>query len=144
MRRILWLALMATFPAGCSTDDSQPNLMYPKALAGPVVDDYAGTKVPDPYRWMESLDSKEVAAWVAASNAVTEPYLQALPLRQALVSRLTALWNYPRVGLPDVTDTGTLFYSRNSGLQRQAPIYRRPTGRFSPIRCRKAARTGRR
>jgi prolyl oligopeptidase len=128
MRRILWLALMATVPAGCSTDGSQPNLMYPKALAGPVVDDYAGTKVPDPYRWMESLDSPEVAAWVAASNAVTEPYLKSLPLRQTFASRLTALWNYSRVGLPDVVDTGALFYARNSGLQRQAPIYRRAPG----------------
>jgi prolyl oligopeptidase len=128
MRRILWLALMATFPAGCSSHESQPNLMYPKALAGPVVDDYAGTRVPDPYRWMESLDSPEVAAWVAASNAITEPYLKSLPLRQAFVSRLTALWNYPRVGLPDVVDTGALFYSRNSGLQRQAPIYQRAPG----------------
>ena len=62
--------------------------------------------MPDPYRWMEALDSKEVAAWVAASNAVTEPYLKSLPLRQPFATRLTALWNYPRVGLPDVVDTG--------------------------------------
>ena len=101
---------------------------YPKAATGPIVDDYGGTSVPDPYRWMESLDSEEVAEWVAAENAVTEPYLTSLPLRQPFVTRLTALWNYPRVGLPDVVDTGVLFYSRNSGLQRQSPIYRRAPG----------------
>ena len=126
MRRILALTLMTMLPAGCSPADAPaPRLTYPKAATGPVVDDYGGTKVPDPYRWMESLDSKEVAEWVAASNAVTDAYLQALPLRQSFVSRLTALWNYPRVGLPYVVDSGALFYSRNSGLQRQAPVYRR-------------------
>jgi prolyl oligopeptidase len=128
MRRILML-LMAIIPAGCGpADPPLPKMTYPKATTGPVVDDYGGTRVPDPYRWMESLDSKEVAAWVAASNAVTDPYLKSLPLRQPFVTRLTALWNYPRVGLPDVVDTGALFYSRNSGLQRQAPVYMRAAG----------------
>jgi prolyl oligopeptidase len=128
MRRILML-LMAIIPAGCGpADPPLPKLAYPKATTGAVVDDYGGTKVPDPYRWMEALDSKDVAAWVAASNAVTEPYLKSLPLRQPFAARLTALWNYPRVGLPDVVDTGALFYSRNSGLQRQAPIYTRAPG----------------
>src|ERR1041384_8876054 len=101
MRRILML-LMAIGPAGCApTDPPVPKLTYPAAPMGAVVDDYGGTKVPDPYRWMESLDSKEVAGWVAAENAVTEPYLKSLPLRAPFVARLTALWNYPRVGLPD-------------------------------------------
>jgi prolyl oligopeptidase len=128
MRRILML-LMAIIPAGCApADPPLPKLAYPKAATGPVVDDYAGTKIADPYRWMESLDSKEVAAWVTASNAVTEPYLKSLPLRQPFAARLTTLWNYPRVGLPDVVDTGALFYSRNAGLQRQAPIYLRAPG----------------
>ena len=126
MRRILACALMTMLPAGCSpADPPSPRLTYPAAATGAVVDDYAGTKVPDPYRWMESLDSNEVAGWVAASNAVTEAYLKALPLRQPFQTRLTALWNYPRVGVPYIVDTGALFYSRNSGLQRQAPVYRR-------------------
>src|SRR5690349_14897582 len=102
-RAMLGLALMSTVSAGCSQGDSSPaRLLYPMAITGPVVDDYGGTKVPDPYRWMEALDSKDVAAWVAAENAVTEPYLKSLPLRQPFATRLTALWNYPRVGLPDV------------------------------------------
>ena len=91
---------------------------------GNVVDDYHGTKVPDPYRWMESLDSPEVAAWGKAQNAVTDPYLASLPHRKALTERLTALWNYPRVTMP-IIEGGRLFYRRNSGLQRQSPIFMR-------------------
>ncbi|MGH9199323.1 MAG: S9 family peptidase, partial [Acidimicrobiia bacterium] len=92
------------------------------AYKGNVVDDYGGTKVPDPYRWMEALDSKEVADWVAASNAVTEPYLEKLPLREHFNTRLTELWNYARVSVP-IVKGGKLFYSRNTGLQRQSPIF---------------------
>jgi prolyl oligopeptidase len=99
-------------------------LKYPVAAKGDVVDDFGGTKVADPYRWMESLDSQEVAGWVAASNAVTEPYLKSLPLREPFNKRLTELWNYPRVGLP-VIEHGHLFYTKNSGLQKQAPVYMR-------------------
>jgi prolyl oligopeptidase len=129
MRRILVLALMTMATAGCSSPDpSTPRLTYPKAAAGSVVEDYGGIKVPDPYQWMEALDSTEVAQWVAAENALTEPYLKSLPLRQPFVTRLTELWNYARVGLPDVVDTGAMFFSLNSGLQRQAPIYLRVPG----------------
>lgn len=80
---------------------------------------------------MEALDSKEVADWVAASNAVTDPYLRSLPLRNHFTTRLTELWNYPRVGLP-VVEAGTLFYARNAGLQRQAPVYRRASMSAAP------------
>jgi prolyl oligopeptidase len=96
-----------------------------------VVDDYAGTKVPDPYRWMEALDSKEVADWVAASNAVTDPYLAKLPLREHFNSRLTELWNYPRVSVP-VIEGGKLFYAKNTGLQRQAPLFVRASATAPP------------
>ena len=117
---------MAITSAGCvPAEPGAVRLVYPRATAGTVEDDYAGTKVPDPYRWMEALDSPAVASWVAAQNAVTQRYLQSLPLRQAFATRLTALWNYPRVGLPDIADTGVMFYARNSGLQKQAPIYMR-------------------
>ena len=79
---------------------------------------------------MEDLDSPDVATWVAAQNAVTHAHLDTLPLRPHFTARLTALWNYPRTGLP-VIEHGRLFYARNSGLQRQAPIYVR-AGVFDP------------
>ncbi len=106
------------------SDPPKPALTYPTTTKGTVVDDYNGTSVDDPYRWMENLDSPEVAAWVKAQNAVTEPFLASLPHRKPLNDRLTALWNYPRVGLPSL-EGGRMFYARNAGLQRQSPIYMR-------------------
>ena len=97
---------------------------YPPSRQGDVVDVYGATRVADPYRWMEDLESPEVAQWVAAQNAVTRAYLDSLPHRQPLVARLTELWNYSRASVP-VIENGVLFYSRNSGLQRQAPVYMR-------------------
>jgi prolyl oligopeptidase len=114
------------FMTSCSapSDPPKPALTYPPTTTGTVVDDYNGTRVDDPYRWMENLDSQEVAAWVKTQNAVTEPFLASLPRRKPLNERLTALWNYPRVGLPAL-EGGRMFYARNAGLQRQAPIYMR-------------------
>jgi len=114
------IPLIALAAQACQPPD--PALTYPQAHKGDVVDDYNGTEVADPYRWMESLDSKEVAEWVAASNAVTMPYLASLPLRDHFNRRLTELWDYPRVAVP-VLRGGKLFYSRNTGLQRQPPVF---------------------
>jgi prolyl oligopeptidase len=105
-------------------------LRYPETRHGHDVDVYGTTTVADPYRWLEDLESPEVAAWVAAQNAVTAAHLLTLPLRDRLNQRLTELWDYPRTGLP-VIENGRLFYAKNSGLQRQAPIYAR-TGVFDP------------
>ncbi len=119
---MLLLILMSS-ACGRTTSTSHA-LPYPVAQRGDVVEYYAGTRVADPYRWMEALDSKDVADWVKASNSVTKPYLAALPLRDELNSRLKELWNYPRVSVPYVKG-GNLFYARNTGLQRQAPIFMR-------------------
>lgn len=73
---------------------------------------------------MENLASADVAAWIAAQNAVTAEYLDSLPIRERLRARITELWDYPKVGLP-VAEAGTLFYQRNAGLEKQAPIYAR-------------------
>jgi len=116
---------VVTMAACTSTSEPpKPALTYPATTMGSVVEDFGGTKVADPYRWMESLDSPEVKPWIAAQNAVTEPFLNALPHRTTLNERLTALWDYPRVGLPSL-EGGQMFYAKNSGLQRQAPIFRR-------------------
>jgi prolyl oligopeptidase len=99
---------------------------YPPTQKGNVVDDYFGTKVADPYRWMEDLDSPAVAAWVKAQNEVTSRYLASLPMRDRLKARLTELWNYPRVNTPFI-EAGHIFYRKNSGLQKQSPLFMRDT-----------------
>jgi prolyl oligopeptidase len=88
------------------------------------VDDYFGTKVADPYRWMEDLNSPDVKAWVQAENELTSKYLATLPQHDALKKRITELWNYPKTTPPSY-EGGRWFYTRNSGLQRQAVVYTR-------------------
>jgi len=105
-------------------------LNYPPSRKSDVFDVYGTTRIADPYRWLEDLDSPEVAAWVAAQNAVTFAHLDTLPHRERLKQRLTELWDYPRTTLP-IIENGRLFYARNLGLQRQSPIYVR-TGVFDP------------
>ena len=125
--------LLVTFVA-CQPTTSQvhlPKLSYPVAKKGDVVDDYFGTKVADPYRWMEDLDSADVAAWVAAENDVTFDYLSKLPRRERFNQRITELWNYPKVGVP-VREGGRYFYQKNSGLQRQSPLYVRASVTAAP------------
>jgi prolyl oligopeptidase len=75
---------------------------------------------------MEDLDSPDVAAWVAAENQVTFEYLAKLPERDRFKQRITELWNYPKVTIP-VHEGGRYFYQKNSGLQRQSPLYVRGT-----------------
>ncbi len=73
---------------------------YPATPARIVTDDYFGTKVEDPYRWLEKGDDPEVVAWTEAQNAATRKFLDAFPGRPAIVKELTALWDYPRMGTP--------------------------------------------
>jgi prolyl oligopeptidase len=73
---------------------------------------------------MESIESPEIAEWVKAQNAITLPYLTALPGRNALHTRITSLYNYARSGLPWF-EGGRWFYSKNTGLQRQNVWYSR-------------------
>jgi len=98
------------------------SLTYPVTKKGDVVDDYFGTKVPDPYRWLENNDSPEVAQWVQDENKVTFEYLDRIPYRKALFDRLSKLYNYPKIGAP--TRRGEWFvFSKNDGLQNQSIYY---------------------
>ncbi len=96
---------------------------YPEARKdSTVVDNYHGTDVKDPYRWLEDDNSAETKAWVEAENAVTQEFLKAIPQRDEIRDRLKKLWNYERIGLPH-KEGGRWFFQRNSGLQDQAVLY---------------------
>ncbi|HEX2722748.1 MAG TPA: prolyl oligopeptidase family serine peptidase [Gemmatimonadaceae bacterium] len=102
-----------TLPAGLS---------YPLATRGSQVDDYHGTRVADPYRWLEDTDSPETRAWVEAENRVTFGYLATIPERAAIKNRLTQVWNYPKYSAPGKAGD-KLFFFENSGLLNQSILY---------------------
>src|SRR5437868_477000 len=120
MHNPLWLvvaiALAVLLPAAADGP-----LQYPHTKQVDHTDDYHGTKVGDPYRWLETdvRTSPEVAAWVAAENKVTEAYLNTIPQRDVIRKRLTELWNYERFSAPS-KDGPRYFFSKNDGLQNQS------------------------
>jgi prolyl oligopeptidase len=118
--------LLLVLACGTSVLAQSSSFNYPQPRKGDVVDNYFGTTVADPYRWMEDLNAPEVKAWVDAENAVTFKYLDALPLRDTLKTRITELWNYPKVTPPQYQGRHW-FYNRNSGLQRQSVVFTRET-----------------
>ena len=95
---------------------------YPETRRDAVVDDYFGTKVADPYRWLEDDNAPDTKAWVEAQNKVARAYLDAIPERAAIQARLTKLWNYERFGVP-FKRGDQYFYTRNDGLQNQAVYF---------------------
>ena len=135
MNRIVLTALLVT--AGIVAM-SQPlsaeeeNLVYPKTKTVEQVDDFHGTKVEDPYRWLEDdvRKSKDVADWVEAQNRLTFDFLNSIPQRAPIQKRMTELWNYEKIGAP-FKRGGRYFFSRNDGLQNQNVISR--TLRSAPL-----------
>jgi prolyl oligopeptidase len=91
---------------------------YPPTRKVEMVDVIHGTKVPDPYRWLEDDNAEETKAWVAAQNKVTEAYLGKIPQRGEIRERLATLWNFERTGAPQEYG-GKWFFTHNSGLQNQ-------------------------
>ncbi len=105
-----------------SSVPAQTRVDYPKARRSEQIDDFHGTKVADPYRWMEDTSSSETTAWINAQNVLTDSFLQTIPEREPLKKRLTELWNYERFSSP--SKVGNKFiYSKNDGLQNQSVLY---------------------
>lgn len=120
--------LLIALPMGCSVGTTNrptteiAQWVAPSTHTGADSDDYHGTVVADPYRWLEDQDGSDVAAWVAEQNAVTTHILDAVPQRDAIQNRLTELWNYERYSAP--TKAGSQwFFSKNNGLQNQSILY---------------------
>ncbi len=100
----------------------QKRLVYPETMKDDTVDDYFGTQVADPYRWLENDTSAATAAWVEAENKVTFAYLAEIPFRGQLLDRLTDLTNYEKYGTP-FKKHGKYYYYKNDGLQNQSVLY---------------------
>ena len=96
---------------------------YPVTKKINVTDNYFGTVVNDPFRWLEDDLSAETEQWVDNQNNVTFEYLKSIPYRNQIKERLTELWNYEKVGTPFTEGEFTYFY-KNTGLQNQYVIYR--------------------
>jgi prolyl oligopeptidase len=116
--RIAVLAAAVSF-AACN---QAPRIDYPATKTVDHVDDYHGTKVADPYRWLEDDNAPDVAEWVKAENAVTFKYLDQIPYRAKLKARLKELYNYPKYGSP-FRRGEYYFFSKNDGLQNQSVVY---------------------
>lgn len=97
-------------------------LTYPTARKADLVEELHGQQVPDPYRWLEEIDSDETKAWVAAQAQLAQGYLSELPGRDRIAKRLEEIWDYDKIGMPR-REGGRVFYSRQSGLQNQAVLY---------------------
>jgi len=112
-------SLIAAF-AACKKEAAR--LTYPETKKVDHVDDYFGTKVADPYRWLEDDNAEDVKAWVQAQNAVTFGYLDTIPFRPKIKARLTEIYNYPRYTSPFRAGEYYFFY-KNDGLQNQSVCY---------------------
>lgn len=117
------IALAAGFAlAAASAAEAQRPFKYPESKRMDQIDDYHGTKVADPYRWLEDTDSDETRAWVASQNKATYSYLDEIPARAQIKERLTRLWNFEKYDTP-FKEGSRYFYGKNDGLQNQSVIY---------------------
>ncbi|MBX7053879.1 MAG: prolyl oligopeptidase family serine peptidase [Pyrinomonadaceae bacterium] len=116
-------AFLLVFAFLASGVPAQGKFDYPKPRRGDQVDEYHGTKVADPYRWMEDTDSAETQSWIEAENKLTDAYLATIPEREKIKNRLTEIWNYERYSSP--SKIGNYYiYSKNDGLQNQSVLYK--------------------
>ncbi len=127
LAELLALALAAAdvaapAPASVAPPVAEAKPRYPVTKKVDVVDDYFGTKVKDPYRWLEDDNAADTKLWVTAQNAVTDAYLAGIPQRGAIRDRLTQVWNYERFTATSKHGK-RYFYMRNSGLQPQSVLY---------------------
>ena len=101
---------------------AQQKINYPKTAKVNQVDDYFGTKISDPYRWLEKDTAKNTEAWVKEQNALTNDYLAKIPARDRKKKRWTELWDYPKYGAPYRQGKYYIF-GKNDGLQNQGVVY---------------------
>jgi len=121
---LIWAALVCSSVCLSAASADDRSISYPETRRVDHVDDYHGTTVPDPYRWLEDdvRESDDVAKWVTAQNEVTFGYLEAIPEREAIEKRLTELWNFEKFSSP-FKSGGRYYFYKNDGLQNQFALY---------------------
>ena len=118
------IACIVACTALSASAQQNAKMEYPVTKKTDHVDLYFGTKVADPYRWLENDTAADVAEWVKAQNQFTDQFLSKIPYRDALKKRITDLVNYPKYGIPEIAGNYYI-YSKNDGLQNQAVFYYR-------------------
>ncbi|MBN4065903.1 S9 family peptidase [Candidatus Amoebophilus asiaticus] len=106
----------------CAEKGQDTSYHYPVTAKGDQVDDYFGTKVADPFRWLEDDNSEETKEWVEAQNKVTFEYLSTIPYRDKIKQRLSSIWNYTKYK-PPFKGGEHYFVFKNDGLQNQHVLY---------------------
>lgn len=130
MNKNVGVILLALGFTACNQEnviESKENIVlkpYPKTEKIDQKDDYFGTTVEDPYRWLEDDLSEQTKQWVTAQNEVTQDYLEQIPFRNAIHERLESLWNYEKEGAP-FKEGDYIYYYKNDGLQNQYVLYRK-------------------
>lgn len=114
---LFFLTLLLFISCAC-----QERIEYPVTKTVDVVEDYHGTMVADPYRWMEDESAEDLKSWIEAQNKITSNYLEKFSGREKIKNRLSELWNFPRYSVPQKRG-GKYFYSKNDGLQNQSVLY---------------------
>ena len=120
INKTLSLFIMGLLTMSCLTN--QKNITYPQTRTVDQVDDYFGTKISDPYRWLEDLDSKEVLDWANSQQDVTQQYLDKIPFTNKIETILKSKWDYERIGMP-FHRKNRYFYYHNSGMQNHSILY---------------------
>lgn len=116
-------SFLVLFSSCNQKDVNQQKFNYPETRKDTVVDDYFGTKIADPYRWLEDDNSEETKKWVEAENDFTFAYLNKIPFKDKIKKRLEEIWNYEKVSAPSKKGNYYYFY-KNDGLQNQYVLYR--------------------
>lgn len=123
MKKLLIIGSLALL-FGCKSNEVKKITMlpYPETKKVDTTDNYFGTSISDPYRWLENDTTAETAAWVESQNKVTQNYLSQIPYREQIKNSLTEIWNYEKISAP-YRKGEYYYYSKNDGLQNQAVIY---------------------
>jgi prolyl oligopeptidase len=98
------------------------HIPYPETRTEDLVEELHGLSIPDPYRWMEDLESDEIRAWIEAQNSLTNHVLESSPLRGKIQARMLELWDYEKYS-PPTKRGGRYFFSYNTGLLNQDVVY---------------------